>query len=41
MSLILRTHSFVVTCESVIWHFLLGAYEVRHVLSRFTKVAEV
>jgi len=28
MSLILRTHNFVVSCESVIWHFLLGACDV-------------
>jgi len=28
MSLILRTHNFVVSCESVIWPFLLGACEV-------------
>ena len=28
MSLISRTHNFVVSCESVIWHFPLGACEV-------------
>jgi hypothetical protein len=28
MSLILRTHNFVVSCESVIWHFPLGACEI-------------
>jgi hypothetical protein len=28
MSLILRTHNFVASFESVIWHFPLGACEV-------------
>jgi hypothetical protein len=28
MSLILRTHNFVLSCESVVWHFPLGACEV-------------
>jgi hypothetical protein len=28
MSLILKTHNFVVSYESVIWHFPLGACEV-------------